>query len=189
MDVCCLSLLVWSCLLWLSPQTYPPQWRGQRPVAVGSRSLGVKPRPVWTAPGGSDTPCPWIARLHHSENPEEAVSAWLCELCRKTSPRVTPECSLLKTSKSTQLRWVFAGLCSPVLPCGHRFHFLIDPFAFASGGLGANPARRPSSVRQIFSFAAGWGGGGEARVALLALNEKVLIHMSVRGGGKPGHLL
>ena len=95
-------------------------------------------------------------------NPEEAVSAGLCELRRKAAPRVSPECALLKTSKSTQLRWVFAGLCSPVLPCGHCFHFLIDPFAFASGGLGAKPARRPpSSVRQIFSFAAGCGGEPE----------------------------
>lgn len=88
---------------------------------------------------------------------------------------------------STGSLLVFAVLA---LPCHHRFHFLIDPFALASGGLGANPAwRPPSSVGQMFSFATGEGGGWKARVALLALNEKVLIHSSVGGGGKRGHLL
>ena len=143
MDVCCLNLLVWSRLLWLPPQTYPLRWCGQRPIAVGSGSLRVKPWPGWTTRWGPGTPCPWTAPAVIG-NPGEAVTTWMYEVCRTAFPQVAPECALLKTSKSTQLSRVFAGLCSPGPTVRPWVSLLNRPICSRIWGSGRQPCMETS---------------------------------------------
>ena len=110
MDVCCLNLLVWSRLLWLPPQTYPLRWCGQRPIAVGSGSLRVKPWPGWTTRWGPGTPCPWTLRarglIHWTTREVPVASLLLC--CTDWSPKPRVEGRKLKSHS-----W-WEGCCSHI---------------------------------------------------------------------------